>query len=167
MRIAFWLLLFIYLFFFYWESNCMNLNGQTVMWSCYIPGKILSRAPENCKGNLTTNKETLFSALCAPLHRSLHGVNDQSFKRLCREFPTLGYGLNSGYTLRGHEADLSQWSIIFCVFGFDRNLSLMRCCLTFSLGLGWGPGHLYDALVLERICSTLPESAKYLSQCML
>ena len=36
------------LILFYWESNCMNLTGQTVMWSdmillqsCYNPGKII------------------------------------------------------------------------------------------------------------------------------
>ena len=37
-------------------------------------------------------------------------------------------------------------------------LILTRCCLTFSLG--GSPGRLYGELVLERICSTLPESAK-------
>ena len=60
--------------------------------------------------------------------------------------------------MRGHEADLFQLSIIFCAFDFDRNFSLMRCCLTFSLG--GSPGRLYGELVLERICSALPESPK-------
>ena len=46
--------------FVYWESNRMNLTDQTDTWSCYIPGNILSSAPENRKGNLTSNKETFF-----------------------------------------------------------------------------------------------------------
>ena len=52
--------------------------------------------------------------------------------------------------------------LFFCFIGFDRNLSLMRCCFTFSFALCGGPGvgRLYDEPVLEKICSTLPESAK-------
>ena len=55
--------------------------------------------------------------------------------------------------------------LFFCFIGFDRNLSLMRCCFTSVFFCSvWGTWSvkfkLYDEPVLERICSTLPESAK-------
>ena len=49
-----------------------------------------------------------------------------------------------------------NYQLFLAFFGFGGNLSLMRCCLIFSLVLGGGPGRLYDEVVLERICSTLP-----------
>ena len=58
---------------------------------------------KTAKCNLTSNKETFFffSALCAPLHRSLHGINDQSSSDVYLGILPLDW--NSGYTMRRHD----------------------------------------------------------------
>ena len=76
---------------------------------------------KTAKGNLTSKdlRDFFFSALCAPLHHSLDGINDQCFQKSIWEVATRGDGSDSAVcTLRGHETGLFQWSIIFCGFCF-------------------------------------------------
>ena len=126
---------------------------------------------KTAKGNLTSNKETFFSAFCAPLHRSQRGINDQSFRRLSREFTTLWDGWNSRDTSRGHETDLFQWSIISCVFWFWQEFVFDEMLFNLFFGFGWrtwkfiwwscsGKNLLHSSIVGEckllSICCSLP-----------
>ena len=66
------------------QSNPRVNSLQT--WQNYLELR------KTAKGNVASNKETFFSALCAPLHRSLDGFNNATspFRRLSRKFVTHG-----------------------------------------------------------------------------
>ena len=100
----------------------MNLTDQTVKWSFYIPAKILSSAPENRKGNLTSNNlRDFFSQHFVP-RSTTHwtALATSAFRSLSERLPleeTASWD-SAVYTLRGHETGLFQWSIILCDFCF-------------------------------------------------
>ena len=123
--------------FVYWESNRMNLTDQTDTWSCYIPGNILSSAPENRKGNLTSNKETFFfSRHFAPLftaHRTVLTTSPSDvYIGICHstEIQATRWDVMI-------EADLFQLSIFFCAFCFWQEFVSDEMLFNLFFGSGW------------------------------